>query len=187
MNKDRPSPMDIDARLIPRDWANRPADLLIEFTAGDSSAPKPRKKIDYLGALEGYEKTSFWRRRFGSPLEVFFAAGPRLILAMAILSGFAGWCMINKGKAISNLMQGSAAVDQLKPLRVAMVPDVLCDAESSFRALVAGMILCLSVFFTGASMRYASSWGRGYCCWAQYFMTARMRFGWFRGQQRVCC
>lgn len=143
------APMDVDARVIPRDWANRPADLLIEFAAGDSPGPKPKKKIDYLGALEGYEKMSFWRRRFGSPVELIFGAGPRLILALAILSGFTSWCMINKGKAINNLMQGHAAIDQLKPLRVAMLSDSICDAESSFRALIAGLILCLSVFFAG--------------------------------------
>lgn len=136
------------ARALPADWTDQPADLLVEFRAADAGKPVTKRKLDYLGALEGYEKASFLRRRFGSPVELLFGAAPRLILAMLVLSGFAAWSIINKGKTPNHFLMASSG-DSLKPLRFTYLPVFLGDAQSSFRALGVGVILGLSVFFVG--------------------------------------
>jgi hypothetical protein len=144
-----PVPTELKAAMVPRDWADRPADLLVEFVPAEAGGKPRRKRLDYLGALEGYEKTSFFRRRFGSPMELIFSAVPRLLLAGIILAGFMAWCLVNKGNAINNYLAAPGSVHDLKPLRVAALPNVLCDAVSGFWALAAGLVLGLSIFFNG--------------------------------------
>ncbi|HEY1683743.1 MAG TPA: serine/threonine-protein kinase [Tepidisphaeraceae bacterium] len=141
-----------ESRFVPREWTDRPADLLVEFTAAESGKPA-RRKLDYLGALEGYEKQSFWRRRFGSPAEVIFGAGPRVILGLIVLIGFAAWSITNKGKAVNSFLM-SAPASTIMPLRIAGVPAFLCDAVSNFRALGAGIILVLSSVFAGRTYSF---------------------------------
>jgi eukaryotic-like serine/threonine-protein kinase len=144
-----PIPTELKGAMVPRNWTDRPADLLVEFVPAEAGGRPRRKKLDYLGALEGYEKTSFFRRRFGSPAELIFSAVPRLLLAGIILAGFMAWCLVNKGNTLNNFLMSSGSMHDLKPLRVAALPNVLCDAVSGFWALAAGLVLGLSIFFNG--------------------------------------
>ena len=47
-----PVPTELKAAMVPRDWTDRPADLLVEFASIETGGKPHRKKLDYLGALE---------------------------------------------------------------------------------------------------------------------------------------
>ena len=82
-------------------------------------------------------------------MELLFGAVPRLLLAGIVLAGFMAWCLVNKGNALNNFLMSPGSAHDLKPLRVAALPNVLCDAVSGFWALAAGLVLGLSIFFNG--------------------------------------
>jgi serine/threonine protein kinase len=136
--------------------------------AGDESHPGRRGR-DGERAHESY-----FKRRYGTPLDFILGPQPRILLGVVLLVGFAVWVKINGGPVVSNtgavtqdldiseIAQGKqvrervAAVRQIdvklnvgKPLRVPLVPDAVCDVIGSYNGGIAGALLLLSGFFAG--------------------------------------
>ncbi len=139
--------------------------------------------------LEGYEHQSYLKRRVGGPLDIIFGKMTRLALAAVVLAMFGLWWNQNYGarakaeaQAITQAQMKSA--DQIvkeggnriaevvgaattgggdKPLKIAMVPEVVTNAAGSWPGLAAGVILLLSVFPEGKRMTLAAWLGAAVC------------------------
>lgn len=119
---------------------------------------------------------SYLRRRYGTPIDVVFGRGVRIIAALLLLAGFAFWWNANSGeearKQASDLMgtreevtitasqkQLTQAVKAYKdfdvqvkgrqPLHVKYVPDWIAEAVGTWNGGLAGVLLLIGVFFAG--------------------------------------
>ena len=146
--------------LIPADWVQDDSPVRLGYGAGSRHG-------------------SYFRRRYGDPLDV--ASGPlvRFVLATLVLIGFGMWWSNNGGVAVAKQaadMVGSRREVTLtaakkgvlrgietqrefemanptrEPLRIRHVPDALCDAVGSWNGVFAGALLLLSIFFVGRAM-----------------------------------
>jgi tRNA A-37 threonylcarbamoyl transferase component Bud32 len=105
-------------------------------------------------------RRSYFNRRFGSPLDVIFGQGIRLVLALFILAGFAMWWNVNNGQVamdqasqlahnINPAKDFKIGIKPAQPLRVQYVPDWICDAVGSWNGGLIGVLLLVSAFFSG--------------------------------------
>lgn len=126
---------------------------------------------------------SYFQRRYGSPLNIVFGRGVRLVGAMLLLIGFGLWWSHNGAIEARNtaarLIQAREEVTETalkekalrainvrrvfnfadtgdKPLRILHVPDRLCDAMGCWNGGIAGILLLFSVFFGGRLMGLTS-------------------------------
>jgi hypothetical protein len=105
-------------------------------------------------------------RQLATPFEIIFGSRVRLLLAVLILGGFALWRNANNTEARS--LQPSALIDSLtntpspatdvaktpQPLRLAYVPDWICDAVGSWNGGLVGMLLLISAMFSGITLGF---------------------------------
>lgn len=124
------------------------------------------------------ERISFWRRRFGTPMDMIFGAKLRFILAAVLLTSFGLWMHANNKtlEQASDFMTSQRSVDptnikemtlkaktgftaerqttptDTKTLTLPFVPQTLNEALSGWNAAVAGAILLLSCLATGRLM-----------------------------------
>jgi hypothetical protein len=120
---------------------------------------------------------SYFKRRFGSPLDYILGPHPRIILAMALLALFGLWMRHNaglevnkEGQAEKQLVGRKDAADLVKdkvikvaelpryyetkktePLRVSFlpIPDEIEDIAGSYNGGVAGVLQLVSAFYLG--------------------------------------
>jgi len=150
-------------------------------TSGRSSPNAERVPDDWMygGTLYRARRRShgsYLQRRYGSPLDIVFGRGVRLIGAMLLLIGFGLWWSDNGAKEVRNsaaaiyakfkndgtemkvvrrpIPNAPAAAANfsdtgINPLRISQLPDRLCDAMGCWNGGIAGMLLLLSVFFGG--------------------------------------
>jgi hypothetical protein len=178
------TPAEIAARPEPR-----PPDPVSRAAAPRAGADKasPSIPIDWvqddspvrLGYGAGNRHGSYFRRRYGSPLDVVSGPLGRFVLASLVLIGFGMWWSNNGGVAVAKQaadMVGSRREVTLtaarkgvlqaietqrefemanptrEPLRIRHLPDALCDAVGSWNGVFAGGLLLLSIFFVGRAM-----------------------------------
>ncbi len=124
-----------------------------------------------------HRRESYFKRRFGGPLDVAFGKQVRFVLAAMLLAGFAMWWNVNGGwelkknaaevmatsedptaivarKVITTAKEQTKTAElqskkKMEPLRLNMVPDAICDLLGSWSAGLAGAILALSLLFAG--------------------------------------
>lgn len=126
--------------------------------------------------LPGYQHEGYIKRRYGGPLDVLFGRGVRFVLAAMLLAGFGMWVRDNTQDAAAEQISKtvSRAVDpnqiakdknittgfkaeqvfkmsagERKPLRVAIVPNSVCDAVGSWNGGLSGIVLLMSCVFVG--------------------------------------
>jgi hypothetical protein len=132
---------------------------------------------------------SYLRRRYGSPLDFAFGKQIRFAAAVLLLGGFAMWWNVNGGwevkKALADMQASSenpadiaarkiitTAKEQVKttelqakrtmePLRIRLVPDRITDLVGSWNGGLAGVILVVSLLFTGKLLGLATLLGAG--------------------------
>ncbi len=133
-------------------------------------------------------RESYFKRRFGGPLDVLLGAHVRFALAAILLVGFALWWNQNGGQAAlkeASDLRGSRvdvtitaqkkdlthAIETVKdvdfklkgnqPLRNAFIPNWIADIIGNWSGGLAGALLLFSVFFAGKRMSLGVICGAG--------------------------
>ncbi len=137
---------------------------------GEEKIQKPRDQFRFDSESEKVtlKTSSYIERRYGGPANWLLGTRTRFVVAAILLLGFFAWRYQNRdlivtefqqmrGQRIDPTMQDlSKAVDTRKiqeavthtanPLRIAAIPDFVCDTLGTWNAGIAGIVLLLGSF-----------------------------------------
>jgi serine/threonine protein kinase len=148
------------------------------FDAGTDDGKK------HVSDVEDRKHESYFKRRFGSPLDFIVGPQVRILLGGILICAFALWVHQNRGGVVTNsvsvakdsqiddsvesrVKQGAAALKQVvdvresKELFLPLVPKDIRQIAGSYNGGIAGALLVLSAFFTGKRMAICVLAGAG--------------------------
>jgi hypothetical protein len=135
------------------------------------SGPEPANR----GRWGSRRHESYLSRRYGSPLDLLLGRGVRLVVGLLLLLGFAHWWNQNGGvqalrqasqlaatredagataskkisRSIEVIHYMDSGMQDRQPLRIAHVPQWLCNGAGSWRGALAGICLIISALGAG--------------------------------------
>jgi hypothetical protein len=163
-----------------------PAPALSQSTIAMSmltSGASGESQKDDLEAMPGYVRQGYFRRRYGTPMQMLTGAMLRLGVALVLLTIYANWWNVNHAQSLlsaanevvttrqedkvelaarkdistGTVINAVEAVKQAddKPLSIMFVPDSLTEPIIPSSLLVAGLLLLLGAAFRGTVLGLA--------------------------------